>query len=69
MPEALLAVNETTPPKPETPATLIVVEGSLVPKETVTLDWLRETLKSAGVMANGKVVECFNNGCGGVKIP
>jgi hypothetical protein len=48
MPEALLAVNETMPLKPETPATLIVVEGSLVPRETVTLDLLRERLKSVG---------------------
>jgi hypothetical protein len=69
MPEALLAVNETMPLKPETPATLIVVEGSLVPRETVTMDLLRETLKSAGVMANEKVVEWLNSGIGGVKIP
>jgi hypothetical protein len=69
MPEALLAVNETMPLKPETPATLIVVEGSLVPRETVTMDLLRERLKSAGVMANEKVVEWLNSGIGGVKIP
>jgi hypothetical protein len=49
----LLAANETVPLKPLTPPTLIVVEWSLFPRETVTLDWLRETLKSAGVIAKG----------------
>jgi hypothetical protein len=65
----VLAANETVPLKPETPATLIVVEGSLVPRETLTLAWLREMLKSAGVISSGKVVVWLNSGCGGVKMP
>jgi len=65
----LLAVNETVPPKPLIPPTLIVVEWSLFPRETVTVEGLRETLKSAGVIAKGTLMVWLNSGIGGVKIP
>src|SRR6266481_2743188 len=52
----LLAVNETVPLKPLIPPTLIVVEWSLFPRETVTVDGLRETLKSAGVIVKGTLM-------------
>jgi hypothetical protein len=53
----LEAVRVTVPLKPLTPAKLTLVDVSVPPRGTVTLDWLRETLKSAGAMRTLMVLE------------
>jgi hypothetical protein len=54
---ALEAVKETVPLNPLLPARLTLVDESLFPRDMVTLDWLRLTVKPVGAITTEKVDE------------